>query len=153
MTTKRDIKGQLIIKLNEVLDKRIIESQNALEAARESRDNETKSSVGDKYETGRAMVQIEMGKYQDQLTKALKLKKALALINTKKEYGKAEFGSLVITNLGNYFISVGLGMMEDNGTRYFAISLASPIGKSLEGKLAGDKVAFQGKTFEIVELI
>lgn len=153
MADKKNIKDQLIVQLDEVLDSRIFESQSALEATRESRDSETKSSMGDKYETAREMMQFEMGKFQDQLAKALKLKKALAQINTLKGYQKVEFGSLVFTNHGKYLISVGLGVVEMDGEKYFAISLASPIGKVLEGKSTGDMATFQNRTIEIVDIL
>jgi len=41
----------------------------ALDFAKESRDNETKSTAGDKYETGRAMADIEVQKMDMQLAK------------------------------------------------------------------------------------
>ena len=50
---------------------------NAQEAANE----EGKSSVGDKYETGRAMMQIERDKAAQQLDEALKLKNIIDQIS------------------------------------------------------------------------
>ena len=38
----------------------------------QSRDNETKSSAGDKYETGRAMTQIELDKLKKRLFNIIK---------------------------------------------------------------------------------
>lgn len=152
MSIINGIKEQLVHKLNEILDNRINESKNALEAARESRDSETKSSMGDKYETGREMVQMEMGKYEDQMVKAINLKKALAQVNTRKQHSKVDFGSLVATSNGNYFISVGLGLVEFDGEKYFSISLASPIGNLLEGEVVGAKPKFQGREIEILEI-
>ena len=146
------IKEQLVHKLNEILDARISESKNALVAARESRDSETKSSMGDKYETGREMIQMEMGKYEDQMIKAINLKNALAQVNTHRQHSKVEFGSLVATSNGNYFISVGLGLVEIEGEKYFSISLASPIGNLLEGEAVGGKPKFKGREIEILEI-
>lgn len=146
-------KEKLIKRLNDIIDHRIDEANASIIATRESRDSETKSSAGDKYETGRAMAQIELDKYQDQLDKAVKMKNALAQIEPKKKGARVEFGSLVISNQGNYFISVGLGLIETNGEKYFAISLASPIGKLCEGKSVGDTFAFRDKTFKIIEII
>lgn len=152
MSILKGIKERLVYKLNEILDNRISESKVAIEAARESRDSETKSSMGDKYETGREMIQMEMGKYQDQMVKVLNLKKALAQVNTRRQYSKVEFGSLVATSNGNYFISVGLGLVEVEGEKYFSISLASPIGNLLEGEIVGAKPKFQGREIEVLEI-
>ena len=51
----------------------------------ETRDanNETKSSMGDKYETSREMVQQEINNLQVQLNENLKSLNSLKLINTK----------------------------------------------------------------------
>ena len=148
----QNIKKQVLEKLIYILDNRIEESKIALKAAKDSRDSETKSSVGDKYETGRAMVQIEIGKYQDQLEKSLKLKNAVAQIEPEKKSSSVDFGSLVVTNHGKYMVSVGLGVIEVDKEKYFAISLASPLGKELDGKRVGDKLVFQGREIEIVEI-
>lgn len=146
-------KEQILTKLNAAIDHKINDIKTSLEQVKEARDNETKSSAGDKYETGRAMAQIEMDKYQNQLDMALKMKKALAQIEPNRKSMHGEFGSLVLSNHGNYFISVGLGEIEVNAEKYFAISLASPIGKLCEGKSAGDTFVFRGKTVKIVEIV
>ena len=148
-----EIKKQILTKLNETIDHKINDIKSSMEQVKESRDSETKSSAGDKYETGRAMAQIELDKYQDQLDMAVKMKKALTQIEPKKKGVRIEFGSLVISNQGNYFISVGLGVIEVNGEKYFAISLASPIGQLCEGKSAGDTFVFRDKTFTITEIV
>ncbi len=153
MTTGMELKRQLVDRINEILDGRIAELQKRLEAARESRDNETKSSVGDKYETGRAMVQMEMGKIQDQLNNSLKLKKAILQIDLKSASEHIQFGSLVFTKHRNYFVSVGLGVVDVEMEKYFAISLAAPIGQLLKHKKAGDRFDFQGKAIEILKII
>jgi len=145
-------KHLIIEKLNNLVDQRIEATTKSIEATRESRDGEAKSSMGDKYETGRIMAQMEMHKLNDQLEQSLKLKKALAQISVEKVCDTAEFGSLVITNLGLYFISVGLGVVEVKDEKCFCISLASPIGQALQGKKVGDKLRFQNKDLKIVEV-
>ena len=57
---------------------------NAQQAANE----EGKSSAGDKYETGRAMMQIERDKAAQQLDEALKLKNIIDHIPWKQEVEK-----------------------------------------------------------------
>lgn len=146
-------KGKIIKRLKDIIDIRIDKAKASLIAARESRDSETKSSMGDKYETGREMIQMEMDKLQDQLDKANKLTNAISKIDPSKTSSSAEFGSLVITNHGKYMISIGLGEVEVDKEKYFAISLASPIGQELEGKRIGDKVVFQGREIVISEIL
>ena len=121
----------------------------AIQAAIESRDNETKSSVGDKYETGRAMMQMEQARNEAQLTKIIGLKNELQQINIEQQSDQIILGSLVFTNRGNYFIAVGLGKYTIQEEIFYAISTASPIGQLLLGKKVGDALQFRGKTFTV----
>ena len=105
---KEQILNQLIKKLNQKAETAKI----AIQFAKESRDNDTKSSAGDKFETGREMMQMEIDKNVAPLGKAIKLKSELLQINIQKECKKVEFGSLVFTSEGNYFISIGIGKIE-----------------------------------------
>ena len=146
---KKQIHNQLINQL----DQKAETAKIAIQSAKESRDNDTKSSAGDKFETGREMMQIEIDKSEAQLGKALKLKSELLQINIKNIYEKVEFGSLVYTSEGVYFISIGIGKIDIDSERIFAISLASPIGKLLHQKVIGDKIQFQGREFIINDII
>lgn len=145
-------KNNILIQINNILNEKIEAAQNAIASAKESRDNETKSSVGDKYETGRAMMQMELEKNRVQLNKALNLKNELEKINLHKINDKIEFGSLVITSSGNYFISIGIGKIKIDNKIYYSISQASPIGKAMQNKRANDKFIFQGKEITVIEI-
>ena len=57
-----------------IIDQRIESTKQAIEYARESRDNETKCSSGDKYETGRTMMNFELEKSRMLLNKTLNTK-------------------------------------------------------------------------------
>jgi hypothetical protein len=120
-----------------------------LAALKESRDGETKSSAGDKYETARAMTQIEMEKTEVQLENIRLLQHELSRIDLDNTYHTAETGSLVITGESKYFISVGIGKVVVGNETVYVISAASPLGQFLSGKSAGDKGIFQGKEFRI----
>jgi uncharacterized protein YgiM (DUF1202 family) len=136
-----------------VIDEKISVCKNSIESAKESRDNDTKSSVGDKYETNRAMMQIELEKNNQQLAQYLKQKKELSDIDINRTFDKVEFGSLLLTNQGNYFISVGLGKFEIEDGLFYAISMASPIGQILKNRIIGDIIQFQAKNFIIEGII
>ncbi len=147
------IKEIIVNHLHGVIDKRIETATRDIQIAKESRDNETKSTAGDKYETGRAMVQFEIEKSNVQLNKAIQLKNELAQIDVNKKLNNVVFGSIVRTNQGNYFISIGLGTIIIEQETFYAISLASPIGKVLNRKKVGDKINFLGKTIIITEIL
>ncbi len=135
-----------------MVDHRLQTIEKSLQAIRESRDNETKSSVGDKYETGRAMLQIEEDNYQKQLHQVLLLKNQLQKINLKNVGDGVQQGSLVITGQASYFISVGLGKIEMERQSYFCISPVSPVARKLLNRKAGDQFEFNGRTVEIKEI-
>ncbi len=147
-----DIKIKLIQKLNEQLDTQIETAQSAINSAKESKNNETKSSAGDKFETGRAMMQIEQEKNEMQLGKTLMLKSLLKQVDLKKKYDSVGFGSLVFTNRGKYFIAIGIGKIEVDNEICFAISVDSPVGKLLLGKRLGEEVEFRG-AIEILGIV
>jgi len=145
-------KEKLYTKIMALIDERIETAQMAIASAKESRDSETKSSVGDKYETGRTLMQQEVEKNRVQLHKAEMLKTELENIDVKKKFDKVEFGSLVSDGINLYFIATALGKIDVDGKSCFCISLASPIGKALHNKSVGDKVTFMGRTIEVVEI-
>lgn len=142
---KQKIKQQIFSRLMETLDEKIAIAKREIESATESRNSDTKSSAGDKFETGREMAQMELNKSEALLARTRKLKKELSLIKLDKKFEKIEFGSLVLTNQENYFISFGMGKITIENIDYYAISLASPIGQTLRHKAIGDIVAFQGR--------
>ena len=146
------IKEQLLNHLHRLLDKKIKTLQQYIEAAKESRDNETKSSVGDKYETGRAMAQMELEKNQSQLNQILSQKNELEKIDATKLLTQAEFGAIIITNLGNYFLSIGIGKIEIDNNSWFCISGSSPIGQQLLNKTTGDSLKFNGREIIVEEI-
>ena len=146
------IKKQLYQQLQEQVDQRVSNAQKAMKAAEDSKNNETKSSAGDKFETSRAMMQGEEERNKIQLVKAVDLQRQLAQIDITKTSKIVVLGSIVYSNQGNYFLSIGLGKIVLEDTTYFAISLASPIGQLLFGKSEKDVVNFRGKRIEIQRL-
>ncbi len=158
MNKGQETKALICKKLRTMLDGKLEETQSAIRSIKESRDNDSKSSAGDKHETSRAMAQIELDKLEVQLAKMIVTRNILVGINSQRPKQKVVpmavgIGSLVTTNQGNYFISIGIGKVEIDSSVYFAISLDSPIGEVLKGKVVGNQVVFQGKTFVIKDIV
>lgn len=150
--SRETIKARLIEKINDLLAERIAEIEQAILSAKESRDSDTKSSAGDKYETGREMIQQEMDKQAAQLAKTRALSEDLKQIKLTRKYEEGEFGSLMFCNQGIYFLSVPLGKIELDGVDYYCISLASPIGHALLRKTAGESAVFNGRKIIVEEI-
>jgi hypothetical protein len=146
------IKAALLALLLHHLEQNIAETEQAIASAKESRDNESKSSAGDKYETGRAMMQIELENNGRQLEKTRLAKQDLLQLDLLVAHSVVGLGSLIYTNEGTYFISIGFGKLELVEQPYYAISLASPIGQALKNAKVGDRVSFQGKVLEVLRI-
>lgn len=130
------------------VDSRLSTIQQTIESNKKALTSETKSSAGDKHETGRAMLQLEMEKAGQQLQDVQKMKETLVKINLK-ETEVISLGSLVETNLGTYFISISAGQLLIENRTYFAISTSSPIGKLLLGKKEGQSLVWNGRKINI----
>ncbi|MCB9360962.1 MAG: 3-oxoacyl-ACP synthase [Flavobacteriales bacterium] len=136
-----------------IAESRITSLKEILQETQDAANNETKSSAGDKHETGRAMAQLETEKLTTQLTEALKLKQALYQIKTTSSTNQITIGSVVFTNKGNFYIAASIGKIELEIESFFAISPASPIGKLLLTKKEKDSFSFNGNKYVILSVI
>lgn len=146
------VKSDLYAHCQQYVRERIETARQAMQAAQESANSESKSSAGDKYETGRAMAQNERDRHAQLLAEATKLEQELARLNIEKEYATVQPGSLVSTNRGGFFISVSAGKLTLEGAHYFAVSPASPVATALAGRRAGDSVTFNKLTYQILSV-
>ncbi|MDN5204487.1 3-oxoacyl-ACP synthase [Fulvivirgaceae bacterium BMA10] len=136
----------------EKLDKRINNAQAAVDRARQSANGESKSSVGDKYETSRAMGHLDQDMYAKQLDEALKVKKLLLQLDPDKRHESVEAGSLIKTNKGYFYLAVGIGEITIKNEKFFVISPLAPIAQAMLGKKAMDKIQFNKQDFIIEEI-
>jgi len=126
--------------------------QKAIEELQKALDSETKSSAGDKHETGRAMLQLEREKAGQQLAEINKTKMILSKVNLNNKSNVVTLGSLVHTNKLNYFITISAGKLMVDNESFYAISTNTPIGKLLIGKKKGDVISFNGNSIEITKI-
>lgn len=126
-------------------------AQQGINEAQQAAKDDTKSSAGDKYETGREMAQQESNRNMAQLHEANKLKVQLQQVPLNPST-VVESGSVVTTNSGNFYVAISAGTLQVEGTTYFAISLASPIGQKMKGLKAGESFILNGKNYAIKEI-
>ena len=148
----QNLKKGLLQECIRIASEKVDLGRKLIAEAQEAANDEEKSSAGDKYETGRAMMHLEQEKAATQFDEALKLKIALEKINPSKSSVTIEGGSIVVTDNGLFFLSVALGQIRYENQDYYAISPVSPLGKELLGKRAGEIVAINGRTFAIKEV-
>ncbi len=153
MKKNNKIKNQLFALCLASLDTRLQAIQKQIVEIQESLTSETKSSAGDKHETGRAMLQLEREKAGVQLSEIQKQQDTLAKVNILKTSETICLGSVVYTSKSNYFIAISAGEIKINDEFFYAISPITPIGKLLLGKRRDDVFVFNKQTINIKAVI
>jgi len=148
-----EIKKQLHQLCLAFLEKRITIAKNAMDDAQQSANAEEKSSMGDKYETGRAMSQNVRDISAKQLQEALKDSSVVKQLNPEKENAIVALGSAVKTTAGNFYIAVSVGQLKIEKETWFALSAIAPIAQAMLNKKVGDTYTFRGKNETILEVI
>ncbi len=147
-----DLRKALLDQCVQDVKVRISGIEQAVRLVQQSANEDTKSTAGDKYETARAMAQLEMEKLNEQLVEAKKQLQTLVSISP----GKSDVvrpGSLVTTNEGTFFIATSLGRIMVDGTPCFVISPQSPIGSRMMGLAAGASFTFNNKSYQLKALL
>ncbi len=135
------------------VNERIHRIQDNILGIQESLTSETKSSAGDKHETGRAMLQLEREKLGQQLLQAENMKQTLSKVTVTNNTKTVGLGSLVYTEKGNYFLAISAGEFKLDVDKVYCISVSTPIGKLLVGKSNADVFIFNGETIKIKAIV
>ena len=146
-------KQKLSLLISQKLSEKIQNFEKLIAETRAS-NNDTKSSMGDKYETGREMLQQEINNLQVQLNEVLKqqdfLKTSFDKLRMTKKFDKAEKGAIVKTEKGLFFISVSLGEVTFENQKIICISPESPLAKAMNGKQKGDVFSLNNMSQKIL---
>lgn len=146
----KGIKQQLYIYCQQWVDNKIALAQSEIDAAQASANEETRSSAGDKYETARAMAQLEIEKSTSQLSEAGKLKRLLSEFSAETETTKAQLGSLVQTDIGWFYISLSAGKVILDDVAYICLSPVSPLGAKMVNLEPGEKFSFNNQNYHLL---
>ena len=130
------MKSELLEIIQQKVSEKILKLEQLIAETRAS-NNDTKSSMGDKYETSREMLQQEINNLQIQLNEHLKSQKILKNINPNP-HKVVSLGSWVETDKGKFFIAISLGEILFNREKIFVLSAESPLAKAMNGKKVGD---------------
>ena len=151
MTNSEKIKFKELLKkeCGFVLKKRSINSNSAMQDSQESANNQEKSSAGDKYETSRAMGQIDRDMYAYQLLEAEKDMTIITNLEIDKINQVIKPGSVFEINSQLIFVAIGLGTILVNNISVLVISYKSPLYEQLKFKTVGDHVFFKNENHQI----
>lgn len=143
------MKAELLARCVELANTKVQALEKELASMRDAVQSESKSTAGDKHETGRAMIHLEQEKLHQQLAEAKLMVAELQVVDSSLKT-EVELGSLVRTNKGTFFLAASLGKVELDGTDYFVVSAKAPIAKQFLGKQAGETGNMNGMVYDIL---
>lgn len=142
-------KQQLIQVCTDYLKDKISSLNAIIKEVSESSNSENKSSAGDKHETSKAMMQLEIEKLGTQLKEAEGQLAEFEKINFIKIFQSIEQGCLVETNKGYFLIASSIGKLTVDDKIVFVISSKSPLALKLIGSKQKDTVIFNDVSYLI----
>lgn len=142
----------LVARLRAGLEERRAGYAAEIAALDEAAARETKSSAGDKYETGREMIAQSRRLMEANLAEAEAGLEALGRMASAPAGDRVGFGSLAETSQGWFLFGASLGEIECDGVPVRTASLASPIGTALKGKRVGESVPWRGGALAVLSL-
>lgn len=149
---KLEPKTELYQACQQYIDEKSANIEGLMRSYQQDLESESKSSAGDKHETGRAMLHLEMEKASQQYEVIQKMKSLMEKIDLSKTHTQVKLGSLVLTDIGHYFISISAGPISSGGKEYYAVSPASPVGALLLGQQKGSRVYLGEKKINILQV-
>lgn len=142
---KKGIKPHVHARCMEVLRERMAIALEAVNNAQEAANSEDKSSAGDKYETGRAMGQLDRDMFAKQFAEAEKDFALVKTLNPEISHKEVSKGSLVELNSGIFYLVAGIGNVQTEHGKVLVISTNSPLAVALIGKKKGEEVVLNGR--------
>jgi transcription elongation GreA/GreB family factor len=127
------------------VDESVLRLAASIKELQASANEETKSSVGDKYETGRAMAQLEIEKLTQQLNEHSRSRNMIMVAKPAGLNELAQLGSMVETDNGIFYLVTNGGEFIVDEKKVQCISLQSPLGKLLLGKGTGAEFVLNGR--------
>ncbi|PZX56722.1 hypothetical protein [Algoriphagus chordae] len=114
---------------------------------------DTKSSAGDKFETGRETMSRDLMTVENQLKQAnFEFDELCRFQAIKEPSATVQEGSLVQVGTDSYLISISLGQLIVDGQKLFMLSKNSPLGEILVGHKKSDQIEFRGRSILITDL-
>ncbi|NJM26706.1 MAG: 3-oxoacyl-ACP synthase [Bacteroidia bacterium] len=148
-----ELKAALLALCGDKLREKEASILEAMRQAREALGSETKSTAGDKHETGRAMIQLEQEQLSQQLAVATESIRQLQRIRVDESSQRAGPGALIETSTGTYLVATGLGRLDYEGGVYFAVAPHAPIALAFAGRWPGDTIVFNNRSITITALV
>ncbi len=127
------------------------ETLKGLIAQTQESNSETKSSMGDKYETSREMIAQEIRNLQRQLSEVHNQMDALVKLNSAPSKS-VELGALVETGAGLFYIAAPVGQLDLEGRKIMTVSPEAPLVKAMQGYTPGGTFSINNRLETLVAI-
>ncbi|CAI8202215.1 MAG: Uncharacterised protein [Cryomorphaceae bacterium] len=134
-------KSGVIAELDKQLQTKLSYLTTNLQQAIYSRNSDTKSSAGDKFETSREMAQIEIHKIESEILKTQQFIYDLF----------SKVTQFIITDKGAFLISIPFGKLILNDEKIFCISKNAPITKHLINTKKKNSFLYNNIKYNIID--
>jgi len=153
MPITQEFKEALFEKVLASQSSKLQELSAQISANRENLGSATKSSAGDKHETGRAMLQLEQEKLGKSYAEAERVMQLLLRVPIEKSYNQIKVGSLFETNNGLFLLAASYGKISHAEDDIFVLGPSAPLSQMLLSKSPGDEIIWQEKRICISAVI
>lgn len=146
---KKIVLNQLISTIDEKMQQANLQAKDLADSLQ----NESKSTAGDKHDTGRAMIHLEQEKLQHQFQELRNQMQQIKTISHLENSNHiVEYGSFIKAGDFYFLLGVGIGKQIVNGILVYCIGMETPIGKILNGRKKGDQFTFTNQDLIIEEI-
>jgi hypothetical protein len=147
-------KNQVVNALKNALVAAHLRAKSEWDELASSLTKETKSTAGDKHETGRAMVHLEMEQAGQRLARMEAMMSAFQRLELNSERTTIGPGALVLVEGGGFFLGVPFGGFDvPEWGKLQAISSDAPLALAMMGHGAGSEVVFRERSWRIVQVV
>tara|TARA_Y100000991_G_scaffold48784_1_gene35015 strand:- start:4941 stop:5399 length:459 start_codon:yes stop_codon:yes gene_type:complete len=145
-------KADFLNAMHESIRQRISEASLILDGIQESIDAEAQSTAGDKHDTSRELMQQERNKAAQNLQNHISMDSLVLKLKTIIVSCEVRFGSLVLTNVGWFFIGLPLGRIQFEDKDILCVSGNAPAAKLLESERVGASIKMNGMNIKILSV-
>lgn len=142
---KKLVKSECIKQIN----LRIANAKAAITQAQDAANSSDKSTAGDKYETSRAMGQLDSDMNSKQLLEAEQELSFLEKVDVSSLTDTIKLGSVFEMSDILFFVAIGLGPIKIDDKRVMVVSSKSPFYENIKTMRAGNVFEFMDKMDQI----
>lgn len=141
-------RSSVVTALTDAMEAGVVRARAEFEVLRSSLEGESKSTAGDKHETGRAMVQMEMEQAALRVARMEDMVRLWRGLEPSQPRLDVRSGAIVVTDRGAFVIGVPWGPFDGpGGLEWRAISADAPLAAAWHGRQAGESVPFRDQAW------